>query len=86
MARDTLFHGPPNAAPALALTEAATRQSDRADPVPDDIWSEAAQYYDEPALGALVIAIAAINAWNRINVTTRQIAGSIPTGAGERRR
>jgi AhpD family alkylhydroperoxidase len=71
---------------ALALTEAATRLSDRADPVPDEIWNEAAQHYDEPALGALVIAIAAINAWNRINVTTRQIAGSIPTSASERRR
>lgn len=71
---------------ALALTEAATRLSDRADPVPDDIWDEAARHYDEPALGALVLAIAAINAWNRINVTTRQIAGSIPASAGERRR
>lgn len=66
---------------ALALTEAATRLSDRPDPVPDEIWGEAARHYDEPALGALVIAIAAINAWNRINVTTRQIAGSVPAGA-----
>lgn len=63
---------------ALALTEAATQLSDRADAVPDDIWDEAARHYDQAALGALVIAIAAINAWNRINVTTRQIAGSIP--------
>jgi len=37
--------------------------SDRADPVPDEIRDEAAQHYDEPALGALVIAIATINAW-----------------------
>jgi hypothetical protein len=35
---------------ALALTEAATRLSDRADPVPDEIWNEAVRYYDEPAL------------------------------------
>jgi AhpD family alkylhydroperoxidase len=60
---------------ALALTEAATRLSDRADPVPDEIWQEAAHHYDERALGALVIAIATINAWNRINATTRQVAG-----------
>jgi alkylhydroperoxidase family enzyme len=33
---------------------------------------------DEPALAALIIAIATINAWNRINVTTRQVAGSGP--------
>jgi AhpD family alkylhydroperoxidase len=61
---------------ALALTEAATRLSDRADPVPDEIWDEAARHYDERALSALIIAIANINVWNRLNVTTRQVAGS----------
>jgi AhpD family alkylhydroperoxidase len=63
---------------ALALTEAATRLSDRPDPVPDEIWDEAARHYKEPALAALILSIALINAWNRINVTTRQVAGSIP--------
>jgi AhpD family alkylhydroperoxidase len=60
---------------ALALTEAATRLSDRADPVPDAIWEEATRHYDEKQLAAIVIHIAAINAWNRLNVTTRQVAG-----------
>jgi AhpD family alkylhydroperoxidase len=60
---------------ALALTEAATRLSDRADPVPDEVWEEAARHYDERALAALVVAIANINVWNRLNVTTRQVAG-----------
>jgi AhpD family alkylhydroperoxidase len=60
---------------ALALTEAATRMSDRADPVPDEIWEEAARHYDEQELAALVMAIANINVWNRLNVTTRQVAG-----------
>ncbi len=60
---------------ALALTEAATRVADRADPVPDEVWDEAARHYDETQLGALVIVIASINAWNRINATTRQITG-----------
>ncbi len=60
---------------ALALTEAATRLCDRADPVPDAIWNEAAQHYDERALAALIIEIASINVWNRLNVTTRQVAG-----------
>jgi len=63
---------------ALALTEAATRLSDRADPVPDEIWNEAARHYDEPALASLVINIALINFFNRINATTRQVAGSVP--------
>ncbi len=60
---------------ALALTEAATRLADRPDPVPDDVWEEAARHFDETQLGALVVAIASINAWNRINATTRQITG-----------
>jgi AhpD family alkylhydroperoxidase len=61
---------------ALALTEAVTRLSDRADPVPDDIWAEAAKHHDESALAALVVSIATINFFNRINVATKQIAGS----------
>ena len=61
---------------ALALTEAVTRLSDRTDPVPDDVWNEAAQHYDERSLAALILAIANINVWNRLNVTTRQVAGS----------
>jgi AhpD family alkylhydroperoxidase len=60
---------------ALALTEAATRLADRADPVPDEVWDEAARQYDESQLAGLVLAISSINVWNRINVTTRQISG-----------
>jgi AhpD family alkylhydroperoxidase len=60
---------------ALALAEAATRLADRPDAVPDDLWDEAARHYDKAQLAALVIAIATINAFNRINATTRQITG-----------
>lgn len=60
---------------ALALTEAASRLADRADPVPDEVWDEAARHYDESQLAGLVIAISSINAWNRINATTRQMSG-----------
>lgn len=60
---------------ALALTEAVTRLSDRADAVPDEIWNEAARHYDERALAGLLLAIATINVWNRLNASTRQIAG-----------
>ena len=61
---------------ALALAEATTRLSDRAEPVPDPVWDEAARHYDEAALAALVIAIANINLWNRLNVATGQVAGA----------
>jgi AhpD family alkylhydroperoxidase len=60
---------------ALALTEAVTRVSDRSDPVSDEVWSEAARNYDAPALAALLIAIANINVWNRLNIAVRQPAG-----------
>jgi AhpD family alkylhydroperoxidase len=60
---------------ALALTEAATRLSDRPDPVPDNLWADAAAHFDQQALAALILDIALINVWNRLNVTTRQIAG-----------
>jgi AhpD family alkylhydroperoxidase len=64
---------------ALALTEAVTRLSDRPDPVPDEIWAEAARHFDERALAALLLAIAAINVWNRLNVATKQVAfGKLP--------
>jgi len=62
---------------ALALTEAMTRLNDRPDAVPDEIWNEAARHYDEKALAALVLSIALINVWNRLNVATRQVAGAV---------
>ena len=60
---------------ALALAEAITRLSDRSDPVPDNIWDDAVRHFDERALAALVLHIALSNVWNRLNVTTRQVAG-----------
>lgn len=60
---------------ALALAEASTRLADRSDAVTDDVWNEAARHYDEPQLATLVLWIALVNVWNRLNVTTRQVAG-----------
>ncbi|MCL2419187.1 MAG: carboxymuconolactone decarboxylase family protein [Conexibacteraceae bacterium] len=59
----------------LALTESATRMADRSDPVPDEVWDEAARHFDEQQLGGIVLKIAGINAWNRINASTRQMSG-----------
>jgi alkylhydroperoxidase family enzyme len=56
----------------LGLAEAATLISDSEDPVPDEIWDEAARHYNEQELGALVIHIGLVNFWNRVNVATRQ--------------
>lgn len=60
---------------ALALTEAVTRLSDRPDPVPDEIWNEVEQHFDQSELAGLIFSIALTNVWNRLNVTTRQVAG-----------
>ena len=60
---------------ALALAEAATRVADRPDPVPDDVWNEAALHFSERELAALTLSIALSNVWNRLNITTRQVAG-----------
>jgi len=60
---------------ALALTEALTRIADKAEPVPDAIWDAAAEHFDETQLGALVLDIATINLWNRLNVATQQMVG-----------
>jgi AhpD family alkylhydroperoxidase len=73
--REAPFFTPAERA-ALALAEATTRVSDRPDPVPDDVWNEAARYYDERALAALVLQIANINLWNRLNIATGQVAGA----------
>jgi AhpD family alkylhydroperoxidase len=61
---------------ALALSEAVTRLSDRSDPVPDEIWTEAARHFDEPGLAAILLMIAVTNVFNRLNVSTRQVAGA----------
>jgi len=60
---------------ALALTEELTRLADRPEAVSDAVWAEAARHYDEKALAALILQIAQINVWNRLNAAVRQVAG-----------
>ena len=69
---------------ALALTEALTRLADRPDRVPDDIWDAAAAHFDEPQLGALVLDIALVNVWNRLNVATQRWSASTGADAAHR--
>jgi AhpD family alkylhydroperoxidase len=61
---------------ALALTEALTRLADGADPVPDTLWAEMTRHYDERSLAALIVSIANINVWNRLNAAVGQVAGA----------
>jgi AhpD family alkylhydroperoxidase len=65
---------------ALELTEQGTRLADASPGVTDEVWRNATKHYDEIQLGGLVALIAAINAWNRLNVITRQPAGDYQPG------
>jgi AhpD family alkylhydroperoxidase len=65
---------------ALELTEEGTRIADAAGGVSDEVWARATTHYDETQLGALVLLIAVINAFNRLNVVTRQPAGDYQPG------
>jgi len=73
--RDTPYYTDPERS-ALALAEAATRLSDRTDPVPDEIWDEAARHHNEKQLAAIILMIAVTNLFNRLNATTGQVAGA----------
>ncbi|MFF8314126.1 carboxymuconolactone decarboxylase family protein [Streptomyces lydicus] len=61
---------------ALALTEASTRLADSSDPVPDAVWDEAADHFDEQQLAAIILTIGVTNLFNRLNATTKQPAGA----------
>jgi AhpD family alkylhydroperoxidase len=65
---------------ALELAEQGTRIADAAGGVTDEAWDNAAKYYDEDQLIALVAVIAIINAYNRMNVIVRQPAGDYQPG------
>jgi len=45
------------------------------------VWEEAALYYDEKQLAALVLSIGVINLFNRVNASTRQVAGRVGQSA-----
>ena len=54
---------------ALDLTDAVTRLGDHG--VPDDVWDGAVRVLGEERVADLLLAIATINVWNRIAITTR---------------
>ncbi len=61
---------------ALALSESVTRLGDPENPVPDEVFDEAALHFGEAALATLIAGIATANLWNRLNVATRQLPDS----------
>ncbi|MCP2345074.1 carboxymuconolactone decarboxylase family protein [Nonomuraea roseoviolacea] len=58
---------------ALALTEAVTLLPQG---VEDEVYDEAARHFDDKELARLIALIFTVNAWNRMNVTTRKTPGT----------
>jgi AhpD family alkylhydroperoxidase len=54
---------------ALALTDSVTRLGDHG--VPDDVWDAAAKEFTQDELANLLMAIAIINVWNRLSISTQ---------------
>jgi alkylhydroperoxidase family enzyme len=48
--------------------------------VPDQVWDAAAAVFDEAELATLLCKIAAINAWNRLQITTQAEPGHYRPG------
>jgi AhpD family alkylhydroperoxidase len=65
---------------ALELTEQGTRIADAAGGVTDEAWANAAKFYDNDQLAALVCTIAIINTYNRLNVITQNPGGDYQPG------
>ena len=55
---------------ALAFTESVTLIADGG--VPDDVWAEVREHFDEAGAVHLLMAAAVINVWNRLAVSTDQ--------------
>lgn len=53
----------------LALTESITLVAETH--VPDEVYNEARNYFDEKQMAEIIMQIVTINAWNRIGVSTR---------------
>jgi AhpD family alkylhydroperoxidase len=71
--RDSPYYSPRERA-ALAWTEAVTLVA--ASRVPDEVYLEAREHFDERALGDLTLVIATINAWNRLSIAARDVPGA----------
>ena len=70
---------------ALAWTEAVTDVRDGH--VPDEAYEMAREFFADKELADLTLAVAAINAWNRLNIAARTVPGTYrPARARELKR
>ncbi|HLX09653.1 MAG TPA: carboxymuconolactone decarboxylase family protein [Thermoanaerobaculia bacterium] len=59
---------------ALVWTEAVTRIADGH--VPDTVYEEVRPHFSEKELADLTVAVATINAWNRLSISGRIVPGA----------
>ena len=59
---------------ALAWTEAVTRVAETH--VPDEVYEEVRRHFSEKELADLTVAVATINAWNRLAIAARTTPGT----------
>ena len=65
---------------ALAWTEAVTNIA--GERVPDAVYDEVRAHFSEKELADLTLAIAAVNAWNRLSIAARLVPGNYTATAG----
>jgi len=71
---DTPFYSDAERA-ALALTETVTRAADHSgELVSDELWAEMTKHFDERQIAGIILQIAMLNLFNRINATVREQA------------
>jgi AhpD family alkylhydroperoxidase len=63
---------------ALAWTEAVTNIG--ATHAPDEVYEKVRPFFSEKELADLTLAIAAINAWNRLSIAGRSVPGTYQPG------
>jgi AhpD family alkylhydroperoxidase len=66
---------------ALAWTEAVTLVADGH--VPDAVYDEVRQHFNDDEMVALTMAVVAINAWNRLNISMRPVPNYEPAAAAQ---
>jgi AhpD family alkylhydroperoxidase len=59
---------------ALAWAEAVTKVSESH--VPDEVYEQARQQFDQQQLADLTLAVVAINGWNRLSIAFRTVPGT----------
>ncbi|WP_036746637.1 carboxymuconolactone decarboxylase family protein [Paenibacillus sp. UNC451MF] len=64
---------------AIALTEAVTKISDAG--VPQELYDQVRKHFDESQFVNLIMAINAINCWNRMAISTGMVPGEYQPAA-----